>query len=96
MAVEWDEAKRQSNLSKHGLDFADAEQIFEYDVWEIEDNRENYGEERLIAIGMLRGRVVVLVYTPKANGLRAISFRKADSDEERLYFEYVFDGLGTD
>ena len=96
MVTEWDEAKRQSNLSNHGLDFADAELIFDHDVWEIEDTRENYGEERIITFGLLKGRVVILIYTPKADGLRVISLRKADSDEERLYFENVFDGLGTD
>ncbi len=95
MVTQWDEAKRQSNLSKHGLDFADAELIFDHDVWEIEDTRENYGEERIITFGLLKGRVVILIYTPKADCLRVISLRKADSDEEQLYFENVFDGLGT-
>jgi uncharacterized protein len=96
VVIEWDEAKRQSNLLKHGLDFADAEFIFDHDVWEIEDTREDYGEERIITFGLLKGRVVILIYTPKADGIRMISLRKADSDEERLYFENVFDGLGTD
>lgn len=96
MVTEWDEAKRQSNLLKHGLDFRDAELIFDHDMWEIEDTREDYGEERIIAFGLLKGRVVILIYTPRADGIRMISLRKADSDEERLYFENVFDGLGTD
>ena len=95
MVIEWDEAKRQSNLSKHGLDFADAELNFDQDVWEIEDTCEDYGEERLIAFGLLKGRVVILIYTPRANATRVISLRKADSDEEHLYFENLFDGLGT-
>ena len=96
MVTEWDEAKRQSNLLKHGLDFRDAELIFDHDIWEIEDTREDYGEERIITFGLLKGRVVILIYTPRADGIRMISLRKADSDEERLYFENVFDGLGTD
>ena len=96
MVIEWDEAKRHSNLSKHGLDFADAELIFDHDVWEVEDTREDYGEERIIAFGLLKGRVVILIYTLRANVVRVISLRKADSDEEQLYFENVFDGLGTD
>jgi uncharacterized protein len=96
VVTEWDEAKRQSNLLKHGLDFTDAELIFEHDVWEIEDTREDYGEERIITFGLLKGRVVILVHTPRASALRIISLRKADSDEEQLYFENVFDGLGTD
>ena len=66
------------------------------DVWEIEDTREDYGEERIITFGLLKGRVVILIYTLGANVVRVISLRKADSDEEQLYFENVFDGLGTD
>jgi uncharacterized protein len=65
--LEWDEAKRQSNLSKHGLDFVDAGRIFDYDVWEIEDTREDYGEERIITFGLLEGRVVILIYTPRGD-----------------------------
>ena len=95
MVTEWDEAKRHSNLSKHGLDFADAELIFDHDVWEIEDTREDYSEEHIITFGLLKGRVVILIYTLRANVVRVISLRKADSDEEQLYFENVFDGLGT-
>ena len=95
MVIEWDEAKRHSNLSKHGLDFADAELIFDHDVWEIEDTREDYSEEHIITFGLLKGRVVILIYTLRANVVRVISLRKADSDEEQLYFENVFDGLGT-
>lgn len=96
MVTQWDEAKRQSNLSKHGLDFRDAELIFDHDVWEIEDTREDYGEGRIITFGLLKGRVVILIYTPRDSAVRVISLRKADSDEEQLYFENVFDGLGTD
>ena len=88
---EWDEAKRQINLAKHGLDFADSERIFDYDVWEIEDTREEYGEERLITFGLLSGRVVVLVHTPREGGLRVISLRRANRDEEALFFERVFE-----
>jgi uncharacterized protein len=88
---EWDESKRQLNLTKHGLDFVDAERIFDYDIWEIEDTREDYGEERIITFGLLEGRVVILIYTFREEVLRIISLRKADRDEERLYFENIFD-----
>lgn len=96
MKLEWDEQKRRTNLSKHGLDFADAEQIFEYDVWEIEDTRQDYGEERIITFGLLEGRVVILIYTPRGESLRIISLRKADSDEEEFYLTNIFNGLGSD
>jgi uncharacterized DUF497 family protein len=49
----WDETKRQTNLKKHGLDFADAEQIFVGPLVLIEDNRQDYGEQRMVGIGLL-------------------------------------------
>ncbi len=49
----WDEAKRLANLSKHGLDFADAEKVFAGPMVLFEDGREDYGEQRMIGIGLL-------------------------------------------
>lgn len=49
----WDETKRQTNLKKHGLDFADAEQIFAGPLVLIEGNRQDYGEQRMVGIGLL-------------------------------------------
>ena len=85
MELEWDEAKRENNLRKHGLDFRDAAQVLEGYTLELEDDREDYGELRYLAVGLLRFTVVVLVYTPRENIYRIISMRKADSDEENFY-----------
>ena len=85
MELEWDEAKRANNLRKHGLDFRDAAQVLEGYTLELEDDREDYGEFRYLAVGLLRFTVVVLVYTPRENIYRIISMRKADSDEENFY-----------
>ena len=85
MELEWDEAKRANNLRKHGLDFRDAAQVLEGYMLELEDDREDYGEFRYIAVGLLRFTVVVLVYTARENIYRIISMRKADNDEENFY-----------
>ena len=85
MELEWDEAKRENNLRKHGLDFRDAAQVLEGYTLELEDDREDYGEFRYLAVGLLKFTVVVLVYTPRENIYRIISMRKADSDEENFY-----------
>ena len=85
MELEWDEAKRENNLRKHGLDFQDAAQVLEGYTLELEDDREDYGEFRYIAVGLLRFTVVVLVYTARENIYRIISMRKADNDEENFY-----------
>jgi uncharacterized protein len=60
------------------------------------DDRADYGEERWIGIGLLDGRVVVVVYTePEHDCVRVISMRKALSHERRDYEAYLQDRLGT-
>ena len=86
MHYEWEEAKRQSNLRKHGLDFADAWQVFESVVVTDYDDRHDYGEDRWSAIGLLYGREVVVVYVePAADVRRIISFRKATTNERKRF-----------
>jgi uncharacterized DUF497 family protein len=51
MIYEWDEAKNSSNFAKHGLDFADAEQVLTGPCVTFVDDRFDYGEERLITFG---------------------------------------------
>lgn len=77
MIFAWDENKRQTNITKHGIDFIDTRKIFDYDTVTIEDNRFNYGEQRFIAIGLLNGKTIVVVYTEISNKIRIISARKA-------------------
>ena len=90
MKFEWDESKNQSNLIKHGFDFADAYRIFNLPMVVELDKRENYGEDRFVAIGLLDGRVVVIVYTePDAEIIRIVSLRKALSYERKYYEQYL-------
>jgi uncharacterized DUF497 family protein len=63
---EWDERKNETNLAKHSIDFADAPRIFASALLVALDEREDYGENRWIGIGLLDERVVVLVYTEPA------------------------------
>ena len=63
MPFEWDEAKRVLNIEKHGIDFAEAIEMFNSHVLENEDRRRNYGEQRIRAFGEVDGRVVQVVYT---------------------------------
>jgi uncharacterized protein len=87
MKFEWDEKKNQSNLTKHGLSFEDAALIFEGKTISFEDDRENYGENRFITLGELRGRVIVIVHTQRDVVRRIISMRKANEREKKIYFE---------
>ena len=57
----WDESKRQENIVKHGLDFIDAERVFAGPMVLFEDDRADYGEQRMIGIGLLDYLVVLIV-----------------------------------
>ncbi|BAZ30311.1 hypothetical protein NIES4074_27670 [Cylindrospermum sp. NIES-4074] len=95
MYFDWDESKNEVNITKHGLDFADAPQIFNFPLLISLDERENYGEDRWIGLGMLNGRVIVVVYTePDDQTIRIISLRKALPHERKLYEQYLKDELG--
>ena len=82
----WDEAKRQANLSTHGLDFADAGKVFAGPLVLFEDGREDYGEQRMIGIGLLETIVVLIVHVESDDSIRIISMRKAESDETDLFY----------
>jgi hypothetical protein len=95
MKFEWDECKNQSNLVKHGFDFTDAFRIFNSPMLVEFDDRQDYGEDRWIGIGLLSGRVVVVVYTePDEETVRIISLRKALTHERRRYEQYIQNRLG--
>lgn len=82
---DWDEAKRRANLEKHGVDFTSAA-LFDWDsAVTVEDNRRDYGERRLHSTGLIGGRLHVLVWTPRAAGVRIISLRRANAREIRRW-----------
>jgi uncharacterized DUF497 family protein len=86
MICGWDEAKNRSNFAKHGLDFADAEQVLTGPCVTFVDSRFDYGEVRLITLGLLAGRVVVIAHAPRGGDTtRIISMRKANRREQRIY-----------
>ncbi len=89
MKFTWDERKRRANIAKNGLDFADAEKVFAGPMVLIEDDRTDYGEQRMIGIGLLDYLVVLIVHVETDDTVRIISMRKADNDETNLYYENV-------
>jgi uncharacterized DUF497 family protein len=95
MNFEWDERKNETNIDKHGFDFADAHRVFDSPMIVELDERYDYGEDRLIGAGMLDGRVVVLVYAElDEDTIRVISLRKALSHERKRYEQYLKNRLG--
>ena len=87
MRVVWDETKRQSNISKHGLDFVDVEQLFSGITYTMEDKRFSYREQRIVTLGLLGDTVVVVAHTEDADELRVVSMRKATRNEQAIYFK---------
>jgi uncharacterized protein len=95
MEFQWDERKNQINITKHQLDFADAVKVFGLPLRISLDRRQDYGEERWIGLGMLDGRVVLVVFTePDRKTIRIISLRKALPHERKCYEQYLKNELG--
>jgi uncharacterized DUF497 family protein len=63
MRFDWDEAKRRANLEKHGIDLADAPEMFAGEMVIALDQRLDYGEARFIGFGVLKGRVMAIVFS---------------------------------
>lgn len=80
---EWDPEKAQSNLEKHGIDFASVAQ-FEWDT-AVFRRSDRHGETRLSAYGYMEKRIHSLAFTTRGDRIRIISFRKANVREERYY-----------
>jgi uncharacterized DUF497 family protein len=85
---EWDDAKAAANLAKHGVSFEQARDAFD-DPFAIDfvDDREEYGELRLILIGMVENRLLVVAHTMRNDKVRIISAREVEPHERRRYHE---------
>jgi uncharacterized protein len=86
---EWDPRKEQSNLRKHHFDFTTATLIWGGPAVEKIDDRREYGETRIIAVGEAGGCIIVVVYTWRGEDRRIISARKANSREKSLFEEEI-------
>jgi uncharacterized DUF497 family protein len=85
--ISYDPKKNLRNVAGRSLSFKRAADL----EWEtasiMEDARENYPERRFVATGYLDGRLHVLCFTPAGDGIRVISFRKANKRETKRYEE---------
>ena len=88
MDCEWDPAKAQANLNKHGIHFADAVSALEDDQALTIRDAYSEDEERWITLGMdALGRLLVVVYTWRGEKVRLISARLATAQEREQYEE---------
>ncbi|WP_071658979.1 BrnT family toxin [Duganella sp. HH101] len=89
MQIEFDLLKRNKTLAERGLDFSRAVEVFNGPVVNQADNRANYGEPRTITFGLLDGRWVVVIWTPRGAARRIISMRYANEREIKRYARQV-------
>ncbi len=85
MEIAFDPVKSATNLARRGFGF---ERVAAFDfnsafIWI--DRRQDYGETRFVALGMVETRIYALVYTEISGGIRVISLRKANDREGKLY-----------
>ena len=91
MRFEWDEKKRLMNISRHGIDFRDATLVFESETYTVVDDRFDYGEVRLLTLGIVNGRILAVTHLEDDDLIRIISVRKAERYEQETYFTKVRD-----
>lgn len=86
MAVEFDPAKARSNLQKHGISFAHAEQALRDPMALTMDDPDAVGEQRFVTLGMdAMGRLLLVIHTQRDEQTRLISARKASRGEAKNY-----------
>lgn len=85
MKIEFDPTKSEKNIRERKLAFDKVSELDWATAVVYEDDRLDYPEQRLIALAFLGVRLHVLCFTPTAEGIRVISFRKANKREEKRY-----------
>ena len=92
MKFEWDEEKNKANIRKHRIDFADVPPAFNGPMFTVHDTRREYGEDRIVGIGLLGSGVIVVVYVEKyEDTIRIISARKAKRHERETFKNEIQD-----
>ena len=90
MRYSWDEEKNRRNLKLHGIAFEDAARIFEAPTVEKVDNRFDYAECRVYAIGLVNGLEITVIYTDRNHDeRRIISAWRAEPHERRSYWQNI-------
>lgn len=85
MQVTYDPAKRAKTLQERGLDFEDARSVFAGPTYKLRDARKDYGEARMICVGLLEGRMVVVGFVQRGENRHVFSMRKCNAREIKKY-----------
>jgi len=89
MTISYDPNKNQSNIEQRGLNFDRVSDLEWDNAWVYEDQRNEYDEVRYIAYSMLDERLHFVCFTETGNGIRVISFRKANRREVKRYEQEI-------
>jgi uncharacterized protein len=84
-AFEWDENKRRSNVIKHGIDFADAKEVFHDPAAYTSVSPRSVPERRYVTVGSMRGALIAVIFTFRGQVIRIISARVARRIERQTY-----------
>ncbi len=91
LQFEWDEGKAGQNVAKHGVSFLIAAEIFANEIIERIDDREDYGELRLIALGRVETEIYRVAYTWRGEKvIRIITAQKASKHEREIYYRQIY------
>ncbi len=87
MIFEWNIAKSEENLKKHGVSFTQAELAFEdfYAIEEFDGENSTPEESRYKMLAMAGAKILVVIYTMRSENFRIISAREAEKYERELY-----------
>lgn len=85
MKITFDPVKRDLTLQERGVDFEEAKLVFAGLTHTFEDDRFDYGETRWVTFGLLRQRLVAVVWTPRGEARHIISMRKCNDREKEKY-----------
>lgn len=90
MKLIWDEAKRQSNLAKHGFDFAKADMVLE-SRYRLDIASSQKGEDRVQSFAYVMRLLCVLtvIHLERDGAVRVISFRDANEKESEVYYDWI-------
>lgn len=85
MEISFDPAKRDATLQERKIAFEEARIVFEGRTLIFEDNRRDYGERRMICVGLLHGRMVIVGYVQRGTVRHVFTMRKANEREIAKY-----------
>lgn len=86
LQFEWDDAKAEANLRKHGVPFEYGARVFlDPQVIDLDVSRAEDGEARHKAVGVIEGKLYAVVYTLRGDVRRLISARRCNNTERKAY-----------